>query len=123
MSLTRYTSQHEWLKLDGEILTLGVTDLACRDFGDIAAVELPPPGEFVSAGTNCASLKSAKAVSNIRAPMSGTVVETNAALLDDPALINRDPEGEGWFLRLRLIDREAFDDYMNRPEYAAFSRS
>lgn len=123
MPLTRYTSQHEWLRLDGEIVTLGMTDFARRVFGDVAAVELPPTGEFVSAGVNCASVKSANATSGICAPVSGLVLETNSALFDDPTLINRDPEGAGWFLRLRPTDREALDDHMNRLEYAIFTKS
>ena len=119
MSQTRYTREHEWVRLDGGIATVGITDHAQSALGDIVFVELPEPGREVAAGEECAVVESVKAASDIFAPLAGRVSETNAALADDPALINRDPLGEGWFFRLVPADAKTFESLMDEAAYAA----
>jgi len=120
MSQTRYTREHEWVRLDGAIATVGITDHAQTALGDIVFVELPEPGREVAAGEECAVVESVKAASDIYAPLAGRISETNAVLADDPALINRDPAGEGWFFRLTVADPAAFDALLDDAAYAAF---
>jgi glycine cleavage system H protein len=119
MSQTRYTSDHEWVRLDDGVATIGITDHAQTALGDIVFVELPEPGREVAAGEDCAVVESVKAASDIFAPLTGKIVETNAALADDPALINRDPAGEGWFFRMVPTDPTAFDALLDEAAYAA----
>jgi glycine cleavage system H protein len=119
MSQTRYTREHEWVRLDGGIATVGITDHAQSALGDIVFVELPAPGREVAAGEECAVVESVKAASDIFAPLAGRITETNAALADDPALANRDPAGEGWFFRLAASDPAKFDDLLDEATYAA----
>jgi len=120
MSQTRYTREHEWVRLDGAVATVGITDHAQTALGDIVFVELPEPGREVAAGEECAVVESVKAASDIYAPLAGRISETNAVLADDPALINRDPAGEGWFFRLTVADPAAFDALLDDAAYAAF---
>jgi len=119
MSQTRYTSDHEWVRLDDGVATVGITDHAQTALGDIVFVELPDPGREVAAGEDCAVVESVKAASDIFAPLAGTIVEVNPALADDPALINRDPAGDGWFLRMVPSDLAAFDSLLDEAAYAA----
>ncbi len=119
MSQTRYTSDHEWVRLDDGVATVGITDHAQTALGDIVFVDLPDPGRDVTAGEDCAVVESVKAASDIFAPLAGKIVETNPALADDPALINRDPAGEGWFFRMVPSDLAAFDALMDEAAYAA----
>ncbi len=119
MPQTRYTSDHEWVRLEGGIATVGITDHAQTALGDIVFVDLPEPGREVAAGEDCAVVESVKAASDIFAPLAGRIGETNAALADDPALVNRDPAGEGWFFRLVPSDPAAFDSLLDEAAYAA----
>ncbi len=119
MSQTRYTSDHEWVRLEEGVATVGITDHAQTALGDIVFVELPEAGREVTAGEDCAVVESVKAASDIFAPLAGKIVETNAALAEDPALINRDPAGEGWFFRMVPSDLAAFDSLLDEAAYAA----
>jgi glycine cleavage system H protein len=119
MSQTRYTSDHEWVRLADGVATVGITDHAQTALGDIVFVDLPEPGREVAAGEDCAVVESVKAASDIFAPLAGRISETNAALADDPALVNRDPAGEGWFFRLVPSDPAAFDSLLDEAAYAA----
>ena len=115
---TRYTSEHEWVRLDGDIATIGITDHAQQALGDLVFVELPEPDREVEAGEAVAVVESVKAASDVYAPLAGKVVEANQAVVDDPALVNGDPEGEGWLFRLELEDTAAFDALLDAAAYA-----
>jgi glycine cleavage system H protein len=119
MSETRFTKDHEWVRLDGGIATVGITDHAQAALGDIVFVELPEPGRTVAAGEACAVVESVKAASDIYAPLAGRVTETNPALTDDPALINRAATGDGWFFRMAPGDTHAFAELLDAAAYAA----
>ena len=118
MTETRYTKDHEWVRLDGAIATIGITDHAQQALGDLVFVELPEPGRALIAGEPAAVVESVKAASDVYAPLAGRVVEVNQELSDDPALANRAAEADGWFFRMeganpaefaRLLDRDAYD--------------
>jgi len=119
--MSRYfTQEHEWIDVDGEIATVGITDFAQGQLGDIVFVELPEKGRKVAKGDDVAVVESVKAASDVYAPVSGEVVEANGALEGDPALVNGDAEGEGWFFRLRLADAAELEGLMDRAAYDAF---
>ena len=120
MSETRYTKDHEWVRLDGDTATIGITEHAQEALGDIVFVELPEAGRDVDQGDACAVVESVKAASDVYAPLGGKVVEVNQAIVEDPGLINRDAEGEGWFFRLDVTDTTEFDTLMDDGEYRAF---
>jgi len=113
----RYTKEHEWVTLDGDIVTVGITDHAQEQLGDVVFVELPEPGRNVTAGEACAVVESVKAASDIYAPLTGKVVETNSEITDDPSLVNSDAEGEGWFFRLEIDDTAAFEALLDEDAY------
>jgi glycine cleavage system H protein len=115
-----YTPEHEWIRLDGDTATVGITNFAQGQLGDIVFVELPDAGRQVSKGGEAAVVESVKAASDVYAPVTGEVVEANQALSDDPSLVNSDPEGEGWFFRLRLADAGELDGLMDADAYKAF---
>ncbi|MDA8247603.1 MAG: glycine cleavage system protein GcvH [Rhodospirillales bacterium] len=118
MSETRFTRDHEWVRLDDGIATVGITDHAQAQLGDIVFVDLPAPGREVAAGEACAVVESVKAASDVFAPLAGHITEVNAALTDDPALVNREPQGEGWFFRMSLADAAAFAALLDAEAYA-----
>jgi glycine cleavage system H protein len=115
-----FTTEHEWVSVDGDVATVGITDYAQAQLGDIVFVELPAAGAIVSKGGEVAVVESVKAASDVYAPVSGTVIEGNQALVDDPALVNGDAEGEGWFYKLRLSDRAQLEELMDAARYQAF---
>jgi glycine cleavage system H protein len=115
-----YTPEHEWIRLDGDTATVGITDFAQGQLGDIVFVELPDAGKQVSKGGEAAVVESVKAASDVYAPVTGEVTEVNQAVSDDPSLVNTDPEGEGWFFRLRLSDTSELDGLMDAEAYKAF---
>lgn len=120
MAETRYTKDHEWVRLDGTSAVIGITDHAQASLGDLVFVELPEPGRTLTEGEACAVAESVKAASDIFAPLAGTVGEANKAVADDPTLINRDAEGRGWLFRLEnikvnkatLMDEAAYKAYL-----------
>ena len=120
MSTIKFTKDHEWIKLDGEVATVGITDYAQKQLGDVVFVELPEIGRNVVAGKEAAVVESVKAASEVYAPVAGDVVEVNEALSDDPALVNRDPQGEGWFVKLRLENQSDLDDLMDEAAYQEY---
>ncbi|MFL6846372.1 MAG: glycine cleavage system protein GcvH [Allosphingosinicella sp.] len=115
-----YTEEHEWISVDGDQATVGITDFAQGQLGDIVFVELPEAGRQVSKGGEAAVVESVKAASDVYAPVSGEITEANPALGDDPSLVNTDPEGEGWFFRLRLSDPTQLQGLMDADAYKAF---
>lgn len=119
--MSRYfTEDHEWIELDGEIATVGITDYAQSQLGDIVFVEVPEEGKQVAKGDDAAVVESVKAASDVYAPVSGTVIEGNGALDGEPALVNEDPEGEGWFFKMTLTDKGELDGLMDEAAYADF---
>jgi len=119
--MTRYfTDEHEWIDVDGNSATVGITDYAQGQLGDIVFVETPDAGKSLTKGGDAAVVESVKAASDVYAPVSGTVTEGNPALADDPALVNSDPEGEGWFFKLTLADPSELDGLMDADAYKAF---
>lgn len=120
MSETRYSKEHEWVTLDGEVATIGITAHAAEQLGDVVYVELPESGRAVGKDGEAAVVESVKAASDVYAPIGGEVVESNAALTDDPARVNADPEGSAWFFKLKIADKGEFDALMTRAEYDAF---
>lgn len=120
MSEIRFSKDHEWVRLDGSTATVGITTHAQEALGDLVFVELPEAGREVSQGEACAVVESVKAASDVYAPLAGRVTEANAAIVDDPAMVNRDAEGEAWFFRMELGDTAAFGELMDRAGYDAF---
>jgi glycine cleavage system H protein len=117
---TRYTRDHEWIRLDGETATVGITEYAQDQLGDIVFVELPEVGKQLDKGSEAAVVESVKAASEIFAPVAGEVVEVNAALGDAPGTVNDEPEGAGWFLKLKVRNRGDVDSLMDSSAYRAF---
>ena len=115
-----YTPEHEWIRVEGDTATVGITDFAQGQLGDIVFVELPDAGRQVTKGGEAAVVESVKAASDVYAPVTGEVTEANQALSDDPSLVNTDPEGEGWFFRLRLSDTSELDGLMDAGAYKSF---
>lgn len=120
MALERFTTDHEYLHIDGDVATVGITTHAQTALGDIVFVELPEIGRKVSAGEAVAVVESVKAASDVFAPLAGEVIEVNSALTDQPALVNEDAEGAAWFFKLRLADRNAAEALLDRAAYDAF---
>jgi len=119
--MTRYyTEDHEWIEVDGDSATVGITDYAQSQLGDIVFAEVPAPGAELKKGGDAAVVESVKAASDVYAPVSGTVTEGNDALEGDPALVNTDPEGEGWFFKLTLSDTSELASLMDAAAYKAF---
>jgi glycine cleavage system H protein len=114
---TRYTKEHEWIRLDGDTAVVGITEHAQSQLGDVVFVELPEIGKSVAAGDEAAVVESVKAASEIYAPASGEVVAVNAALADTPATVNEDAEGRGWFLKLKLKDPAELEKLMTAEQY------
>lgn len=119
--MSRYfTEDHEWIDVDGDTGTVGISDYAQSQLGDIVFVEVPDAGRSLSKGDEAAVVESVKAASDVYSPVSGTVLEGNPALTDEPALVNSDPEGEGWFFKITLSDASELDALMDETAYAAF---
>jgi glycine cleavage system H protein len=119
--MSRYfTEDHEWIDVDGDTGTVGITDYAQGQLGDIVFVEVPDEGKELTKGDEAAVVESVKAASDIYAPVSGTVIEGNAALADDSSLVNSDPEGEGWFFKITLSDTSELSGLMDEGKYEAF---
>ena len=112
-----FTKEHEWIRVDGDVATVGISDHAQEALGDIVFAEVPDAGRSVAKGDDAAVVESVKAASDVYAPVSGDVTEGNAALADDPSLINRDPEGDGWFFKLKLSDPSELDGLMSEADY------
>ncbi len=120
MSEVRYTDQHEWVRVDGDTATVGITKYAAEQLGDVVYVELPDKGRKVGQGGEAAVVESVKAASEVYAPIGGEVTDSNVALSEDPAKVNADPEGEGWFFKLKLANKDEFAKLMTSAQYAEF---
>jgi glycine cleavage system H protein len=117
MSTVRFTKDHEWIKVDGNVGTVGITDYAQHALGDVVFVEVPDAGRKLSKGDDAAVVESVKAASEVYSPVSGTVTEGNAALADAPALVNESPEADAWFFKLELSNTAELDELMDRAAY------
>jgi glycine cleavage system H protein len=117
---TYFTKEHEWIRVEGDTATVGITDFAQAQLGDVVFVEVPSAGTRLQKGREAAVVESVKAASDVYAPVSGEVIEGNQALVDDPALVNSAAEGGGWFFRLRLSDSSELDGLMGADEYKSF---
>ena len=120
MSELRFTKDHEWVRLDGDVATVGITDHAQGALGDLVFVELPEVGRVVEAGEAVAVVESVKAASDVYAPLAGRIVEANQAIIDNPGTVNGDPQGEGWFFRIEPSDLGAVAAMMDEDAYNAF---
>ena len=116
----RYTKEHEWVRAEGDIATVGITDYAQHELGDVVFVEMPKPGTKLNAGQTFGTVESVKAVSDIYAPVSGEVTEVNAALSDAPETINKDPHGKAWLVKLKLANSSELAQLMDAAAYEAF---
>jgi len=116
MSL-HFTGEHEWIRVQGDVGTVGISNHAQEALGDIVFAEVPESGRWLNKGDEAAVVESVKAASDIYSPVAGEVIEGNAALADDPALINRDPEGDGWFFKIRIADTAELEGLMDEAAY------
>ena len=121
--MLKFTEEHEWLKLDGDIATVGITEYAATELGDLVFVELPETGAKLEKGSRAATVESVKAASDIFAPLSGEVVAINQRLVEEPGVVNSDPMGAGWFFKLKLADASQLDALMDETSYTAFAAS
>jgi glycine cleavage system H protein len=121
MSIIRYTKDHEWISVDGNNAVIGITDFAQEQLGDIVYVELPQIGRQLEKGEEAGVVESVKAASEVYTPVSGEVVAVNAALADDPARVNKDAAGEGWFFKMKLADPKELDALLDEAAYKAFT--
>lgn len=117
---TRYTKDHEWIRLEGDSATIGISEYAQAQLGDVVFVELPAIGKKLAKGDEAAIVESVKAASEIYAPVAGEVIAVNGALADAPGTVNTHPEGAGWFLKLKVANKVDFDTLMDGEAYAAF---
>jgi len=117
---TYYTNEHEWISVDGDIGTVGITKFAAEKLGDVVFVELPDAGKQVKKEADMAVVESVKAASDVYAPVTGEIVEGNAAIVDEPAKVNEDPEGAGWFVKIKLADKGQLTGLMDKAAYDAF---
>ena len=116
----RYTEEHEWLRIEGDLVVVGITEYAAEQLGDVVFVELPEPEVRVVKGDEICVIESVKAASDILAPVDGEIVEVNEALVDDPGMVNKDPLGEAWFFKMKLADTGVLDDLMSEDDYKEF---
>ena len=122
MSEVKFSKEHEWIKLDGDTATIGITQHATEMLGDIVFVELPDLGSSVAKDGNAGVVESTKAASDIYTPVSGEIIENNQSIVDDPAKVNSDPENEAWFFKLKISNKSEMDSLMNKEEYEKFSK-
>ena len=122
MSEKKFSKKHEWVSLDGDTATVGITKHATEMLGDIVFVELPEIGSSVEKDGNAGVVESTKAASDVYTPVSGEVVENNQAIVDDPGKVNSDPENEAWFFKLKIKDKAELDSLMNKDEYDKFAK-
>ena len=122
MSEKKYSKQHEWISIEGDIATIGITKHATEMLGDVVFVELPEKEKNIEKEGQAGVVESTKAASDVYTPISGEVVESNQSIVDDPSKINSDPENEGWFFKLKIKDKSEIDTLMNKEEYDKFAK-
>jgi glycine cleavage system H protein len=122
MSNIKFSKEHEWIKLEGDTATIGITKHAAEMLGDIVFVELPEKGSSVKKDGNAGVVESTKAASDVYTPVSGKVIECNQTIVDDPSKINSDPENQAWFFKLKIKDNSEMNSLMNKEEYDKFAK-
>ena len=122
MSEKKFSKKHEWVSLDGDVATVGITKHATELLGDIVFAEVPDAGKFVEKEGQAAVVESTKAASDVYSPISGEITEGNKTIVDDPSSINKDPEGASWFFKLKIKDKGEFDSLMSKEEYEKFCK-
>jgi glycine cleavage system H protein len=120
MAEKKYSKKHEWVELNGEIATIGITKHATEQLGDIVFTEVPEKGKTLDIGAEAAVVESVKAASDVYSPISGEVTEGNEAIVSDPSLVNQDPEGNGWFFKLKISDQNQINELMSKEDYDKF---
>ena len=122
MSNTKFSKEHEWITLNGEVGTIGITKHATEMLGDIVFVELPDVGSSVEKDGNAGVVESTKAASDVYTPITGEITETNQSIVDDPALVNKDPEGEAWFFKIKIKNKSELEGLMSKADYDKFAK-
>jgi glycine cleavage system H protein len=117
---TKYTEEHEWLKVDGDVATVGITQHAAEQLGDVVFVDLPAIGKKVEKGKDAAVVESVKAASDVYAPITGEVVEVNTSITNEPSKVNADPEGAAWFMKIKIADKSQLEAMMDKAAYEKF---
>ena len=120
MSEVKYSKEHEWIKLEGDVATIGITKHATEMLGDIVFAELPEKGSSVEKDGTAGVVESTKAASDVCSPISGDITEGNKSIVDNPSSVNSDPEKEGWFFKIKIKDKSEFDSLMNKSDYEQF---
>ena len=122
MSEKKFSKQHEWASIDGEVATIGITKHASEMLGDVVFVELPEKGKNIEKDGQAGVVESTKAASDIYSPITGEVIETNQSIIDDPAAVNKDPEGNAWFFKIKVKNKSDLDTLMNKADYEKFTK-
>ena len=122
MSEKKFSKQHEWASIDGEVATIGITKHASEMLGDVVFVELPEKGKNIEKDGQAGVVESTKAASDIYSPIAGEVVDTNKSIVDDPAVVNKDPEGNAWFFKIKVKNKSDLDTLMNKADYQKFAK-
>ena len=118
-SMLKFTKDHEWLRIEGDIATVGITQYAQEQLGDLVFIELPAPGSDFERGVAAAVVESVKAASDVYVPISGEIMDVNQSIVDDPSLVNSDPMGKGWFFKMKIADPSQIETLMDEPAYRA----
>ena len=122
MSDKKYSKKHEWVSLEGDVATVGITKHAAEMLGDIVFVELPDKGKNVEKEGQAGVVESTKAASDVYTPVTGEITETNQSIVDDPAAVNKDPEGASWFFKIKIKNKSELDELMNKADYEKFAK-
>ena len=122
MTEKKFSKQHEWASIDGEVATIGITKHASEMLGDVVFVELPEKGKNIEKDGQAGVVESTKAASDIYSPLAGEIVETNQSIVDDPAAVNKDPEGNAWFFKIKVKNKSEIDTLMNKIDYEKFTK-
>ena len=122
MSEKKFSKQHEWVSIDGDVATIGITKHASEMLGDVVFVELPEKGKNIEKDGQAGVVESTKAASDIYSPIAGEVVDTNKSIVDDPAAVNKDPEGNAWFFKIKVKNKSDLDTLMNKADYQKFAK-
>ena len=122
MSEKKFSKQHEWISIEGEVATVGITKHASEMLGDVVFVELPDQGKSIEKDGQAGVVESTKAASDIYSPIAGEVVDTNKSIVDDPAAVNNDPEGNAWFFKIKIKNQADLDELMNKADYEKFAK-
>ena len=122
MGEKKFSKQHEWISIEGEVATVGITKHASEMLGDVVFVELPDQGKSIEKDGQAGVVESTKAASDIYSPIAGEIVDTNKSIVDDPAAVNKDPEGNAWFFKIKIKNQADLDELMNKADYEKFAK-